>query len=133
MTASVLSLLQPLKDRLAAATDAAPIPWQAVGTGIRGGDHWYVCAEDQSIASIACNDGDNEEHREPLARFFTAAPTDQAKLIAAIEAVVALHKPGGGYFASDVACHYCSNSIGYVLYPCSTVAALVQALGGDTA
>lgn len=63
----------------------------------------------------------------------SAAPTDQAKLIAAIEAVVALHKPGGGYFASDVACHYCSNSIGYVLYPCSTVAALTQALGGDTA
>ncbi|BCW47956.1 hypothetical protein [Arthrobacter sp. StoSoilB13] len=70
--------------------------------------------------------------KDRLAKLRTS-PTDQAKLIAAIEAVVALHKPGGGYFASDVACHYCSNSIGYVLYPCSTVAALVQALGGDTA
>ena len=81
---------EQMKARLEAATEAAPLPWQAAGTGARGGDHWYVCAEDQSIASIACSDGENEEQREPLARFFTAAPTDLAKLHAALDAVEAL-------------------------------------------
>lgn len=91
MTAtSIPALLEPIQARLDAATDAAPAPWQAVGTGVRGGDHWYVCAEGQSIASIACNDGENEEQREPLARFMTAAPTDTARLLAAVKAVTAL-------------------------------------------
>lgn len=90
ITDRVPALLEPIQNRLNAATDAAAVPWEAVGTGVQGGDHWYVCAEGQSIASIACDDGENEEQREPLARFFAAAPTDQTGLLAAVKAVMVL-------------------------------------------
>jgi hypothetical protein len=122
MTATVPSLLQPLKDRLTAAT---PGPWDRHDAQIRHTqiDGW-VDPEGRKAA---------QEQTERDIRFVMNAPTDQAKLIAAIEAVAALHEPGPGYLTTDVACQACSNSIGYVLYPCNTVHALTQALGGDTA
>ncbi|WNM64532.1 hypothetical protein SEA_MIDNIGHTRAIN_45 [Arthrobacter phage MidnightRain] len=58
------------------------------------------------------------------------AERDRARLLAAAEAVLALHEPGPGYHIHDVACQTCSNSLGYSLYPCPTVAALTSALDG---
>lgn len=145
MTADrIPALLEPIQNRLNAATEAAPTPWESVGTGVRGGDHWYVCAEGQRIASIACSDGGNEEHREPLARFFAGAPTDQARLLAAVQAVTALHRPERGIVHDPDDgetkemdyCETCSDSqwldeATAVAYPCPTVAAVVAALGGE--
>ncbi len=139
------ALLRPIKDRLAAGTDAAPVPWEAVGTGVQGGDHWYVCAEDQSIASIACRDGENEEQREPLARLFASAPTDQAKLIAAIEAVESLATAwqargehlltaaSAREFPDGVAESLSESGADFVHNAKLVRAALSLALGGDTA
>lgn len=59
-----------------------------------------------------------------------ASSADVPKLLAAVQAVTALHEPGTGYFTTDVACQTCSNSIGFVLYPCATVAAVLAALDG---
>ena len=60
-----------------------------------------------------------------------ASPTDTARLLAAVKAVTKLHKPGPGYLTTDVACQTCSNSIGYVLYPCETVSAVEAALRSE--
>ncbi|MFJ4288022.1 hypothetical protein ACIPY0_20465 [Paenarthrobacter nicotinovorans] len=143
MSNPIAALLQPIKARLEAAT---PGPWEAIHRPERspendpdilakqrremGGEAGSsVWVEDEAIWGSLWPSRNGRAN----ATLIAAAPTDQAKLIAAVEAVVALHEPGGGYFTSDVACQYCSNSIGYVLYPCSTVAALTQALGGDAA
>lgn len=57
------------------ALDAVDIdgPWSAATTGVRGGDHWYVCNSGESVAQIAANDGIDEEQREPRARLIVAA------------------------------------------------------------
>ncbi len=60
-----------------ARTDAATKgPWQALGTGVRGGDHWYVTAAGESIASIHANDGSDEDTRESDAEFIAASRDD---------------------------------------------------------
>lgn len=46
--------------------------WSALGTGTAGGDHWYICNDGEAIASVASQDGINEETREPLARHIAA-------------------------------------------------------------
>lgn len=82
MTAPVAALLQPMKDRLTAATPGCP---------------W---CQDRHPSHLTCESPN--------------APTDQAKLIAAIEAVVSLavdDAPAGHHY----------------------LAALTQALGGDGA
>ncbi|MDJ0322143.1 hypothetical protein, partial [Pseudarthrobacter sp. PS3-L1] len=95
-----MTLLDRIKARWAAATSG---PYEAITTGVRGGDHWYVCAADESIASIASNDGINEEQREPDALAFAAAPTDIAALIAAVEAVEKLADAWEARGTSDMA------------------------------
>jgi len=70
--------LAAIRARAAAAT---PGPWRALGTGRAGGDHWYVCDENQSLASIACNDGENEDQREPDAVFIARAREDVPALL----------------------------------------------------
>ncbi|MBN8882977.1 MAG: hypothetical protein J0H73_11770 [Salana multivorans] len=64
------------------ADAAAPGPWSAFGTGRAGGDHWHVFDPDgESIASIAAQDGSNEEQREPTAALIaTMGPTMAAAL-----------------------------------------------------
>jgi hypothetical protein len=73
-----MSRIDAIKARLAAAT---PGPWKARTTGVAGGDHWYVCDKDQSIASIHASDGEDEAQREPDAEFIANAPTDVAHLL----------------------------------------------------
>jgi hypothetical protein len=120
MTATIPSLLQPLKDRLAAVKG----PWPA-----------------------------------------SVPPTDQAKLIAAIEAVAKMHRPINQDFITALPCIReeceCDNEcpteglpvclhcwsqleqidpyfgeqhhVSEVMWPCPTNKALTQALGGDGA
>lgn len=82
MTASVAALLQPIKDRLNAAT---PGPWECDGFAGEG------------VIDLSIFKGSNQGptvvegiKRHEDAVFFMNAPTDQAKLIAAVEAVEAL-------------------------------------------
>lgn len=64
---------------------ATPGPWTAVTTGVRGGDHWYVCDEGESIAHISANDGINEDQRQPDAEFIAAARTAVPALLSALD------------------------------------------------
>ncbi|QWY79524.1 hypothetical protein SEA_BOYNAMEDSUE_63 [Gordonia phage BoyNamedSue] len=50
------------------------VSWRAVGSGVRNGDHWYVCEDDEAIAMILANDGSDEHLRQPRAEFIAAAP-----------------------------------------------------------
>ncbi|AMS03873.1 hypothetical protein SEA_BAXTERFOX_63 [Gordonia phage BaxterFox] len=50
------------------------VSWRAVGSGVRNGDHWYVCEDDEAIAMISANDGSDEHLRQPRAEFIAAAP-----------------------------------------------------------
>lgn len=76
-----MSALDKIQARVAAAT---PGPWKALGTGVVGGDHWYVCDDGQSLASIASNDGDNEDQRRPDAEFIAHARMDVPRLVHAL-------------------------------------------------
>jgi len=75
MTATVQSLLQPLKDRLAAAT---PGPWEWDDKVRRG-----LWRQGESTPVLGCSALLHPGKSDSL--FIAHAPTDQAKLIAAIE------------------------------------------------
>lgn len=61
------------------------IEWRAVGSGVRNGDHWYVCEDGESIAMIAANDGIDEHMRQPRAEFIAAAPELVRGLLAELD------------------------------------------------
>lgn len=119
MTATIPSLLQPLKDRLAAAT---PGPWAHYGD--LGHEVYQPGAPDVNEPDLVAAD----IPRLADAALIAHAPTDQAKLIAAIEAVAELHHEDlfRGHLSNG--CKVCGHD-----WPCATYAALTQALGGDTA
>ena len=119
------ALLAPIRARLAAAT---PGPWEGLLAGPRGEREWIV----DSTSTFICSTQIDNQRGHSDGTLIANAPTDLARLLAAIEAVGVLHEPGPGYYASDVTCQACSNSIGYVRYPCPTVTALAAALGSDT-
>lgn len=120
------ALLAPIRERLAAAT---PGPWVARTTGRAGGDHWYVCDAEKSVASIHASDGEDEDQREPDAEFIANAPTDLTRLLAAIEAVTELHVPvlQSRHGPHREMCRHDTYD-----WPCPTVTALTAALGSDT-
>ncbi|WP_024817076.1 hypothetical protein [Arthrobacter sp. 31Y] len=167
----IASLLQPLKDRLAAAT---PGPWEFEGTEIvnepdyasKNPEPFTQVMECDVACGSYCYGGTANLTISPENRsLIQHAPTDQAKLIAAIEAVAELHVPvviyevdpvnGTWVYADDERkvltrlCQACTpasilddidegeydggGSDHDVHWPCPTVAALTQALGGDTA
>jgi len=129
------ALLQPLKDRLAAAHE------------------WDVCDGEQTVRSetgeiIYDRSGyDRSEwvgEYRPIAELIAAAPTDQAKLIAAVEAVVGLpHEdycctkgcPGFGLATCGKVHKYGDECDGSECscFMSGPLRALTQALGGDTA
>jgi len=97
MTATIPFLLQPLKDRLAAAT---PGPWfREYGDVIttdpdpRDVEEGYDDPRSLRVVRAAPHLAKREPQAIKDATFIANAPTDQAKLIAAIEAVAGLHKP----------------------------------------
>ena len=112
---SITDLLQPIKDRLNAAT---PGPWEIIG------GNEYLTGIDVVIGSWDDGGISLED-----ATFLSSAPTDQARLIAAVEAVAGMHVmefiEDGQY--SRTRCEEC-------LYEqtddeqCPTVAALTSAL-----
>jgi len=119
----VIALLQPLKDRLAAAT---PGPWEARVDDLT--DDVDVVHDQEQVSFVAtCG-----EKRFPRAledaEFIAHAPTDQAKLIAAIEAVL------GVCTEFDEVAEASSAIAGTKSFQSNRIrAALTQALGGDTA
>jgi len=80
------SKLDEIEARASKATEG---PWRALGTGASGGDHWYICDRDEAIASISCQDGINEDQREPDAVFIAHAREDVPRLLVALRAVEA--------------------------------------------
>ncbi|MFS2091049.1 hypothetical protein [Paenarthrobacter nicotinovorans] len=65
-------------------------------------------------------------------RIVAAAPADVARLLAAVQAVTALHQPDNDGTIGTY-CSHCTSLIdgGPELYPCPTVRAVVAALGGE--
>ncbi|AXH44423.1 hypothetical protein PP356_gp43 [Arthrobacter phage MargaretKali] len=127
----VPALLQPMKDRLAAAT---PGPWHQG----RESNRWENSREVYSEREVSATSTDvaTAIHKPEDSALIASAPTDQAKLIAAIEAVAAPHQESFrevepwemGYKYTG---HHCIED--GEQWPCDTIAALTQALGGDTA
>lgn len=115
------------------AENATPGPWEAVGTGVSGGDHWYVCADHEAIMSVSSQDGSNEDERQPLAEFIAAARTavpslldENAELRTRIQAVRDMHNANGvrwvGFPRADeqvTYCTYCQERS-----PCTTIRTL---------
>jgi len=160
MTATVPSLLQPLKDRLAAQLpDAArmdayyygfqrtgfqPVDaiLSAVAVAGKGSHHTESWAGTDSAwfygdrPGLPAADGAEDLIQKTADLAARNITTDQAKLIAAIEAVVALHGRGAGH-NPECDCGIPAGANARCLcgkdWPCPTVAALTQALGGDTA
>ena len=56
-------------------------PLYALNTGVKYGDHWYICDEGESVASISANDGEDEELREPRAELIAFAVNNLLGLI----------------------------------------------------
>jgi len=131
MTATITSLLQPLKDRLAAAT---PGPWYAEKMRAHSDD---VLAESEDGPIVIA------EHAGCDAEFIAAAPTDQAKLIAAVEAAEALAaawlargeslKSFAKASPEDVQDSLNDQGDDLLWHANLVRSALTQALGGDTA
>lgn len=121
---TIPALLQPLKDQLAAATELGE--WEVRGKDV------VIYAPNGFGAYRVVAWVDHAEYTPVIA----AAPTDQAKLIAAIEAVSAPHQeshPEVELRATDYKYtgHHCVED--GEKWPCPTVAAITQALGGDRA
>jgi len=85
-TPTTADLARAAKARAEAATEG---PWEPLGTGVAGGDHWYVCDGGEAIALISTQDGINEAQREPDAAFIAAARTDVPLLADAVLALTA--------------------------------------------
>lgn len=145
-----MSDLQPIKDRLAAAT---PGPWERP---LRVRSRSYVQADmpkgdpssrwkDQTdhegnpekVAIVSCPTwSDSKFVRKQSGRdleFIAHAPTDIAKLVATVEAVLALHEPFEWSFGQGPvrSCRECADggmSEQEAEYPCATVRAIEQAL-----
>lgn len=87
----------------------------AMTSGVRNGDHWYICDDNESVAMIAANDGIDEELRQPRAELFAHAVNTLPALVAAVERVQALHTP----YNFGRVCAHCLTE-----YPCPTIEAL---------
>ncbi len=90
----------------------------AMTTGVKGGDHWYICDDNESVAMIAANDGIDEELRQPRAELFAHAVNAMPALVAAVERVQALHTPWTNQIGEKW-CRECTR-----LHPCLTIRAL---------
>lgn len=73
---AAIARLESLRDR------AFPGPYEP---GVGGGDHWYLFANDESVAYISANDGSDEEHREPTARLLAA-------LSRTVDSLISMHR-----------------------------------------
>jgi hypothetical protein len=85
MTETIKTLLQPIQNRLEAALDA---PWEVVDDPMPEGD-WMVrqTEADPDTPDVVAAVIDHED----TALFIANAPTDQARLLAVLQAVLDLH------------------------------------------
>lgn len=91
----------------------------AVTSGVRNGDHWYICDDNESVAMISANDGIDEELRQPRAELFAYAVNNLPALVAAVERVQALHSPAVDSELKSTYCLGCDAP-----WPCQTIEAL---------
>ena len=115
--------LDDIKARVVAATEG---PWRVQLDGFDYGpwDEVYVANARGQYPCTPCG--------VPNAEFIAHARTDVPALVAAVEAVLALHKPVGG--PSDPrCCPVCVDLSGEYAetYPCGTATAILAALGED--
>lgn len=116
-TDHLAALLEPIENRLKAASKG---PWELLG----GGE--WISPIGIAIASDDGGVGPQD------ADFIVNAPTDQGRLLAAVQAVSALHKPDAGHnplcecsipSGAGASCEECQDT-----WPCPTVVALITAL-----
>ncbi|OQM82053.1 hypothetical protein [Rhodococcus sp. 66b] len=94
----------------------------AMTSGVRNGDHWYICDDNESVATISANDGIDEELRQPRAELFAYAVNTLPALVAAVERVQALHTPDE--FGMCEGCGDNEHGYAIVPHPCPTIRAL---------
>ncbi len=115
--------LDEIKARAAAATEG---PWVNDSTEI-GRPFPGTDTIDVWVAESCHPNGDGIDG-EADAEFIAHARTDVPTLVAAVEAVLALHKRVG--WDNGDCCFDCSDHLGDpILYPCPTVTAIRTALG----
>ena len=118
MTA-IESRLAEIRARAEAATDG---PWEWAAHTTVDGDKWSVFHGESTSALAMNNDG-----WAPDAEFIAASRTDLPALLAAVEAVMALHKrltfPDDG-IGEPTACGHCDNET----WPCPTIRAITAPL-----
>jgi hypothetical protein len=96
-------------------------------------NHWVTTVRGDVICDMdglsrSRNELEAKDDGGADAEFIANAPTDQAKLIAAVEGVLGLHKPVDPSPSQPwVTCAGCTNGN---CYPCPTVRALTRALEG---
>lgn len=112
------ALLAPIRERLNAVTEKALLPWRRVQSST--GDGTGVIDSAGSVIGYGTSNADAE--------LLAHAPTDQARLLAAIDGVTALHKPSRGKVAG---CEECDWDVVGTDYPCPTITALTEALGKE--
>lgn len=137
-----MSELYAIRARLAAAT---PGPWVAgKGGTIDGANYAEVICKGQVDCMSYCYGGSSTIDGDNLKAdtdFIANAPTDMARLLAAVETVTGLHRSSPAEFfdmdygehVSGACCLTCSDSIvssdGLVVqWPCPTVKAITEAL-----
>lgn len=115
--------LAQIRERVAAAT---PGPWEIARYPHSGG-RIFVGVEDVSMPRRLIADAFNEGDRE----FLFAARTDMPRLIAALDAVLAMHKPMDPKGIGHPDGLLCSCMQGFH-GNCLTVRAITDALGGES-
>lgn len=123
MTETIKTLLQPIQERLKFALVHAP--YKADGVKVmQANNHPSIRPFILAYATAPV-----------IADFIANAPTDQARLLAAVQAVTALHKPRRHDPVMDGVWHGQSDAGQYDLcahdrqrFPCATVAAIESAL-----
>lgn len=113
--------LAEIRARLDTVTDYHPAPHRAVVNS--AGDRWGVVDSNGCVITTDPQD---------TANLYAHAPADIAKLLAAVEAVLDIHKVHGGYLHAGDVCWECSDDDCETPYPCPTVEAITKALGGTT-
>ena len=70
---TAIEILERAISKLETLCDSArPLPYGALTSGRRGGDHWYLTSADEMVALISANDGIDEDLRQPTAELLAA-------------------------------------------------------------
>jgi hypothetical protein len=124
MTETIKTLLQPIQNRLNAAT---PGPWGTIADTYKSTPVHHIGADVSGVTVAQVIDHGAQTARN--AGFIAHAPTDQGRLLAAVQAVIALHKPERLDGRPIHGCRVCDwEQPGNEGWPCATVAAIESAL-----